>query len=66
MPWIQRSSLPGDPRECAASFSSGEYGYVGLGQAGFSTTFDDMYKFDPIGNSWSPLPVLPLEEEHGR
>lgn len=56
--WIQRSSLPGDPRECAASFSSGEYGYVGLGQAGFSTTFDDMYKFDPIGNSWSPLPVF--------
>lgn len=54
--WIQKSSLPGSPRQCAVSFSSADYGIVGLGQAGFTNVFDDVYKYDPANDLWDPLP----------
>ena len=54
--WIQRSSLPGNARQCAVSFASANYGFVALGQAGFTTVFDDVYKYDPSSNSWDSLP----------
>lgn len=54
--WIQRSSLPGNARQCAVSFASADYGFVALGQAGFSTVFDDAYKYDPANDSWDSLP----------
>ncbi|HNP98804.1 MAG TPA: T9SS type A sorting domain-containing protein [Bacteroidia bacterium] len=54
--WIQKSSLPGNARQCAVSFSSADYGIVGLGQAGFTNVFDDVYKYDPANDLWDPLP----------
>ncbi|MBL0066192.1 MAG: hypothetical protein IPP38_14540 [Bacteroidetes bacterium] len=56
--WSQRSSLPGNPRQCAVSFASADYGYVALGQAGFATVFDDVYQYDPANDSWDTLPVF--------
>ena len=54
--WTAKSPIPGNARQCAASFSSDAKGYVGLGQAGFSTTFSDVYEYDPADDEWIALP----------
>ncbi len=57
--WTQVADFPGFEREEAVSFSIGNKGYVGTGQTfvvtpngSFTTTYDDLYEYDPATNVW--------------
>lgn len=56
--WTQVASFPGAPRHHPITFSLNGFGYV---MAGSSDTEDlqDLYKYDPIADSWTQLPDFP-------
>lgn len=51
-PFKQLSSFPGGARISSASFSIGNYGFVGLGQLN-EVMNTDLWMYDVVANSWS-------------
>jgi N-acetylneuraminic acid mutarotase len=56
--WTQKANLPGQGRYDASAFSSGAFGYVGLGYSS-NTWYGDFYKYDPSTNTWSATSAFP-------
>jgi N-acetylneuraminic acid mutarotase len=50
--WTQVASLPGDPRQNAAAFAIGNYGYVGTGSNANGVPKNDMWRYDAVSNTW--------------
>lgn len=64
--WTRLADFPGFEREEAISFSIGGKGYLGMGQtfvitpnSSFTTTYDDLYEYDPAINVWTQKSSLP-------
>ncbi|MFT5779460.1 MAG: N-acetylneuraminic acid mutarotase [Crocinitomicaceae bacterium] len=63
--WTQVASIPGSIRRNAVAFSIGNFGYVGTGMdfavaSDFgSSTLDDFWQYDPVGNLWSAKASYP-------
>ncbi|TAL56741.1 MAG: T9SS type B sorting domain-containing protein [Bacteroidetes bacterium] len=59
--WMQKANFPGIARIGATGFSICNKGFLGLG--GYSpppsTTFNDMWMYDPVTNSWIPVTAFP-------
>lgn len=49
--WIQRANFSGASRTTAASFSIGNYGYIGTGFTG--VTVKDFWQYEPSNNMWT-------------
>lgn len=56
--WTQRASFPGTPRNQAVAFTSGGFGFVGLGND-VSGVPQDFYKYNPSSNQWVPIQTFP-------
>jgi N-acetylneuraminic acid mutarotase len=50
--WTQLQDFPGNPRSGAATFSLGNYGYIGTGWDGINV-FNDFYQYDVAHKVWS-------------
>lgn len=59
------ASFPGSQRENAVAFSSGDYGYVGLGNSVQGSTFKDFYRYDPKSDSWDRISDFPGGRTYG-
>ncbi|MEO8068188.1 MAG: kelch repeat-containing protein [Flavobacteriales bacterium] len=64
--WAQKASFPGTVRQAANAFVLNDQVYVGMGATsvggGTSIFFNDLYKYDPISDTWTtvaPLPASP-------
>lgn len=53
--WVQKTSLPAQPRAAAVGFALNGYGYVGTGLDSLGTLLDDFWKYDPANDSWSQV-----------
>lgn len=55
------AEFPGEPRTGATAFVLDGYGYVGLGYKNSfpSQLFSDLYKFNPLTNTWQQLQDFP-------
>lgn len=61
--WYFVDDFPGLGRDDAATFTIGEYGYVGTGFAeGFQPT-RDFYRFNMLSENWETAAFLPLGKE---
>jgi N-acetylneuraminic acid mutarotase len=56
--WMQMQDFPGPARSNAASFSLGNFGYLGTGSDGINM-FDDFYQYDPAANQWTKKASFP-------
>ncbi|MCW3127474.1 MAG: galactose oxidase, central domain protein, partial [Bacteroidetes bacterium] len=56
----QKASYPGAGRQAAFTFSNNGYGYVGGGQANYTTNYNDMWRYDAANDQWSAAPGSPL------
>ena len=52
--WTQKASIPGNPRFGAVSFSIGNKGFIGGGDAG-----NDFWEYNPANNKWSRKANIP-------
>ncbi|MCR9172074.1 MAG: T9SS type A sorting domain-containing protein [bacterium] len=58
--WTQKTNLPAPGRNHPVTFSINGIGYVTTGgNDGPPFYFDDMWKYDPVADSWSPLGNFP-------
>lgn len=63
--WVSESIIPGDypdARYGSTGAVVGNYAYYGLGFASLGTnwtTYDDFWKYDPVGKTWTKLPDMP-------
>jgi len=57
--WLEAASLPGQGRHHPVNFVLDGYGYAATGTAGAATYTDDVYRYDPIADSWEILPDFP-------
>lgn len=63
--WTQVSSLPpGKERQYACGFSNAQFGYVFGGITG-NSFLNDLWKYEPAGNSWQTASSLPMEGRMG-
>ncbi|WP_282038003.1 IPT/TIG domain-containing protein [Saccharicrinis aurantiacus] len=62
-PWLRKKSIP-TGRDGAVAFSINNYGYVGLGYS-VSTYYNDMWKYDRIYNTWTPIKDFPGTKRTG-
>ncbi len=62
--WVQRASLPAQGKWGAVTFAINGSGYVSGGNAGGSY-FSDMWRYDPINDSWSQVASMPQGRSHG-
>ncbi|MCX6275904.1 MAG: T9SS type A sorting domain-containing protein [Bacteroidetes bacterium] len=53
--WVQKTSLPAQPRAAAVGFALNGYGYVGTGLDSSGILLDDFWKYDPSNDSWSQV-----------
>lgn len=53
--WVQKNSLPAQPRAAAVSFALNGYGFVGTGLDSTGNLLDDFWKYDPSNDSWSQV-----------
>lgn len=53
--WTQIASFPGVLRNHAVAFSTGTYGYVGLGSDEDDEYLKDFYRYDPTTGSWTQI-----------
>ena len=51
--WIQKADFGGGLRDAAASFTIGNKGYVGTGQAANLSNRKDFWEYDPTTNTWT-------------
>lgn len=58
--WTQKTNIPAAGRNHAVSFSINGIGYITTGgNDGPPFYFDDMWKYNPVTDSWSPLGDFP-------
>jgi N-acetylneuraminic acid mutarotase len=57
--WAAESQLNGPTRSEAVSFVIDNFAYVGTGWDGLVTRYNDFWKYDPVGNSWSQVTSMP-------
>lgn len=59
--WTQLSDFAGVPRRSAIAFVLGDYAYAGLGYGndGGWNSLNDIWKYDIINDTWSPLNDFP-------
>jgi len=62
--WTSRANFPGGPRYQLASFSIGNFGYVGLG-ANQDIFKKDFWKYNPGNNQWTQVADLIASERGG-
>ncbi len=55
-----KADFGGLGRSAAYAFSNNSYGFLGGGQTDFTTNLNDMWRYDPDLNSWSPAPAAPM------
>ena len=60
--WTQKANLTGAARTNACGFSIGAKGYICCGFDG-TNYLDDLWEFDPTGNSWTQKANIPLKRE---
>jgi N-acetylneuraminic acid mutarotase len=53
--WLQKASLPAQPRAGAIAFSLNGFGYVGTGLDSSGILLNDFWKYDPSNDSWSQV-----------
>ena len=53
--WVQKNSLPAQPRAAAVGFALNGYGYIGTGLDSTGTFLDDFWKYDQANDSWSQV-----------
>jgi N-acetylneuraminic acid mutarotase len=58
--WTIKSSFGGAARQAAFAFGNGESGFVGGGQSGYTTTFTDMWQYNPVSDKWALVGNSPL------
>lgn len=56
--WTSKANFPGVPRQTAVGFSMNGKGYIGLGEAGYTTSFNDFYEYNPLNNKWQSKPAM--------
>lgn len=57
--WTQRAAFPGFGRNEATAFSDGTFIYFGGGTEILGPKHNDLWRYDPAGNSWTPLDSMP-------
>jgi gliding motility-associated-like protein len=58
--WIQKTSIPGPPRNHPSFFVINDTAYVGLACDAYGNQYyDDMYRYNPALDSWTPIAVFP-------
>lgn len=61
--WSQKTAYPYGPLYYTIAFSSGNFGFVGLGgykdNMGVYVFNDNLYKYDPVSDSWSAAAAYP-------
>jgi len=62
--WQQMADFPGAPRNDAAAFSIGSYGFVGTGYDDINV-YNDFYRYDAVSNSWSRKANFPGTPRYG-
>jgi len=56
-----RANFAGTARQAALAFSNNNFGFVGGGQAGYMTNYNDLWMYDAVNDQWSPSPdSLPM------
>lgn len=53
--WTTKTAFPGSPRQAGFAFSINQEGIIGHGMSGYTTIFNDVYKYSPLNDSWSLL-----------
>ena len=56
--WVEKADYPGDARHHPITFSLNDVGYMLAGSSN-SGDLDDMYKYDPVTDTWSQMPDFP-------
>lgn len=51
--WRQRTSFPGHPRQAGIAVAHDGVGYYGIGMDAYDTTFSDIWRYNPVADSWS-------------
>lgn len=58
--WVQKSNLPSTGRNHPVTFAINGTGYLATGGSdGAPFNYDDMWKYDPVNDSWSPVGNMP-------
>ena len=57
--WVQKTSLPAQPRAGAVAFSLHGYGFAGTGLDSSGNLLNDFWKYDPVLDSWSQSASFP-------
>jgi len=57
--WKKMSAFSGVTRDQGASFSIGQYGFIGGGWNGGSSYYKDFYKWNQLTNNWSAIANYP-------
>lgn len=51
--WRQRASFPAAPRQAGVAVAHDGVGCYGIGMDAYDTTFSDLWRYDPVADSWS-------------
>ncbi|MFM9051853.1 MAG: Kelch repeat-containing protein [Bacteroidota bacterium] len=57
--WSRKSDFPGNPRQDAAAFTSGNSGYVIAGKDSSGNLLDEVWKYDVTSDNWTQLNDFP-------
>jgi hypothetical protein len=57
--WIARSQLNGPARSEAATFTIGNFTFLGTGWDGLNKRYSDFWKYDPLQDVWAQVISLP-------
>lgn len=57
--WVQKTSMPGNPRAGAVAFALGGFGYTGTGLDSSGHLLNDFWKYDAANDSWSQAVSFP-------
>ena len=57
--WTKKADFGALKRERAVAFSIGEYGYVATGEDTNNVTYNDLWRYDPVSDTWSQMANLP-------
>lgn len=58
--WEQKSDFPGTLRHGTASFSLNGYGYVVGGHLSTNLSSNEVWKYDPVADTWSQMDSFPI------